>query len=158
MGGHITVRSMVVTGDIDAGVIWGGVVASYPDLLTSWRRGPRDQTPTPTDSTMPTRIPSSTRNFFRSYGSPEENPAFWASISANSYVADLSGPIQLHHAMGDEVVPYEFSELLFHEIEAVGLPVELYLYNGDNHNISINFELAMARSLRFFDQHVKFGN
>ncbi|NLH09493.1 MAG: alpha/beta fold hydrolase, partial [Chloroflexi bacterium] len=39
MGGHITLRAMVVSDDIRAGVIWGGVVVSYPDLLTRWRRG-----------------------------------------------------------------------------------------------------------------------
>ena len=38
MGGHITLRAMVVSRDIKAGVIWAGVVASYPDLLTKWRR------------------------------------------------------------------------------------------------------------------------
>ncbi|HXD11773.1 MAG TPA: alpha/beta fold hydrolase, partial [Anaerolineales bacterium] len=37
MGGYITLRSMVITKDIKAGVIWAGVVASYPDLLTKWR-------------------------------------------------------------------------------------------------------------------------
>ncbi|MCE7939430.1 MAG: alpha/beta fold hydrolase, partial [Chloroflexi bacterium CFX6] len=34
MGGYITLRSMVVTDTIRAGVIWAGVVASYPDLMT----------------------------------------------------------------------------------------------------------------------------
>ena len=38
MGGHITLRSMVTTKDIKAGVIWAGVVASYPDLMSRWRR------------------------------------------------------------------------------------------------------------------------
>ena len=38
MGGYITVRSMVTAGDIKAGVIWAGVVASYPDLMERWRR------------------------------------------------------------------------------------------------------------------------
>src|SRR5512134_3115343 len=50
MGGYITLRSMVITGDIKAGVIWAGVVASYPDLLYNWRRGPTaspDSTPRP---------------------------------------------------------------------------------------------------------------
>jgi alpha-beta hydrolase superfamily lysophospholipase len=40
MGGYITLRSMVISKDIKAGVVWGGVVASYPDMLTRWRRGP----------------------------------------------------------------------------------------------------------------------
>src|SRR5574341_1807766 len=39
MGGYITLRSMVITKDIKAGVIWAGVVASYPDLISRWRRG-----------------------------------------------------------------------------------------------------------------------
>ena len=38
MGGHITLRAMVTTGDIRAGVIWAGVVASYDDLMNNWRR------------------------------------------------------------------------------------------------------------------------
>ncbi len=45
MGGYITLRSMVVTKDIKAGVIWAGVVASYPDLLTRWRRGLKRRPP-----------------------------------------------------------------------------------------------------------------
>ncbi len=31
---------MVVTDDIKAGVIWAGVVGSYPDILYNWRRSP----------------------------------------------------------------------------------------------------------------------
>lgn len=38
MGGGITLRSMVVSKDIKADVIWAGVVGSYSDLLNNWRR------------------------------------------------------------------------------------------------------------------------
>ncbi len=41
MGGHITLRNMVTTDDIKAGVIWAGVVASYPDLIFNWHRSDR---------------------------------------------------------------------------------------------------------------------
>src|SRR5215216_5407424 len=41
MGGYITLRSMVVSKDIKAGVIWAGVVARYPDLFTRWNWGAR---------------------------------------------------------------------------------------------------------------------
>jgi len=33
MGGSVTLRAMVVSKDIKAGVIWGGVVAPYPDIF-----------------------------------------------------------------------------------------------------------------------------
>ena len=89
------------------------------------------------------------------YGSPDENPEFWAAISPTSYLADLSGPIQLHHGTADSSVPVEFSETLNDEMEARGLPVELYTYEGDNHNISDSFTPAMQRSIQFFDEYVK---
>ena len=89
------------------------------------------------------------------YGTPDENPEFWASISTNTYVDAMSGPVQLHHGTADADVPVLFSELLYDEIQAVGLPVELYTYPGDDHNISANFATAMQRSVAFMDEHVK---
>jgi fermentation-respiration switch protein FrsA (DUF1100 family) len=155
MGGHITLRAMVTTSDIKAGVIWAGVVASYPDLFQRWHRPDNNG-----DNPAPTPDSSRRRGRWRqelleTYGSPEENPEFWAAISPNSYLKDLSGPVQLHHGTADTSVPVEFSETLQTQIQAVGKPVELYLYEGDNHNISVNFGTAMQRSIQFFDTYVK---
>ena len=149
MGGYITLRSMVIRDDIKAGVIWAGVIASYPDLLTRWRRG----TGAPT---IPTPNPRSWRNsLVRQYGSPDENPQFWNSISANSYLSDISGPVQLHHGTLDADVPLEFSETLFYQLLDAQQYVELYKYEGDNHNISNYFSTAMQRTIEFFDRYVK---
>jgi len=149
MGGQITLRNMVINQDVKAGVIWAGVVASYPDLFHNWRRK--------TPSTTPTPIVRRhfAENLAASNGSPEENPLFWASISPNSYLKDLSGPIQLHHGSDDKDVPVEFSEMLYSEILAAGKSAEVYIYKGDNHNISTNFATAMQRTLSFFDRYVK---
>ncbi|MBN1309788.1 MAG: alpha/beta fold hydrolase [Anaerolineae bacterium] len=151
MGGQITLRAMVVSPDIKAGVIWGGVVGPYPDLLEYWRRS--------TDATA-TLDSTSTRGRWRRdllevYDTPENNPDFWASISPNTYVSDLSGPVQLHHSTTDESVPFILSELLYAEILAVGVPVEFYVYEGDDHDITANFATAMQRSVDFFDTYVK---
>ena len=147
MGGHITLRAMVTTREIKAGVIWGGVVASYPDLFSRWR------------ATPPASISASARGwrgqFVQEYGDPQENPDFWNAISPDSFLGDLSGPIQLHHAEGDETVPVLFSQLLYEKAQAVGAPVELYTYPGDNHNINANFSTAMARTIEFFDRYLK---
>lgn len=155
MGGHITLRAMVVSDQIKAGVIWGGVVVSFPDLFTRWTRYVPPGQPTPTP--RPTRAGSWRNNnsWYALYGTPEENPDFWQAMSANNYLDEISGPLQLHHGTADASVPYEFSEILAAEMEAAGQPVELYLYDGDNHNLVISFWTAMNRSLAFFDQHVK---
>src|SRR5919106_730525 len=65
MGGYITLRSMVVTSDIRAGVIWAGVVGSYPEMLARWRRG-SGASPTSTPSPRSWRF-----SLVQEYGSPE---------------------------------------------------------------------------------------
>lgn len=155
MGGHITLRAMVVNKDIKAGVIWAGVVASYPDLLSKWRRGntPANVTPSPFPTTSSRG--GWRRGFIEQYGTPEENPTFWNSISANSYLADISGPLQLHHGTADHSVPYEFSETLAAQMKKVGKEVDLYIYPGDEHDIPNNFGIAMQRSVDFFNKYLK---
>jgi dipeptidyl aminopeptidase/acylaminoacyl peptidase len=149
MGGYITLRSMVITDDIKAGVIWAGVVGSYEDLLYNWRRGNGSSVPS-------TPRPGSWRtSLVEQYGSPGQNPGFWDSISANAYVADLSGPIQLHHGTNDADVPLLFSENLYFQMLDAEQYVELYKYEGDNHNISNFFSTAMQRTIEFFDRYVK---
>jgi dipeptidyl aminopeptidase/acylaminoacyl peptidase len=155
MGGGITLRAMVVTKDIKAGVIWAGMVSDYAGLLEWRQRRFADR---------PTRTPDPNRTDDRRWGhdemaeiydSLEENPTFWASIDPTSYLSDLSGPIQLHHGTADESVPLEFSTDLHARMLELGLTVELYTYEGDNHNISNNFGTAMQQSIQFFDRYVK---
>jgi dipeptidyl aminopeptidase/acylaminoacyl peptidase len=141
---------MVVSPDIKAGVIWAGVVASYPDLLTRWRRG---SGPTPTPS--PSRSRRWRYSWTESYGSPDENPDFWYGMSANNYLEDISGPVQLHHGEADTDVPLEFSKILYAELQEAGQTVELYTYPGDNHNISDNFGAAMFRTLQFYGEYLR---
>ena len=152
MGGYLTLRSMVISPQIKAGVIWAGVVGSYPDLLYRWRR-PGSGTPTPFPS-----MPVARRwrqEWTELYGSPEENPDFWNSISANAYLADLSGPLQLHHGTADESVPLEFSQTLYQQLLQAGKTAEYYEYPGDDHNISNSFGAAMGRTIEFFDRYLK---
>lgn len=148
MGGHLTLRSMVTVKDIKAGVIWGGVVASYPDLMSKWRR-------TAPGGSVPTAASAWRQSFISQYGSPEENPEFWNSISPNSYLGLISGPVQLHHGTADQSVPITFSETLTAELQGVGKPVEFFSYPGDDHNLSGYFGLAMQRSIAFFNRYVK---
>jgi uncharacterized protein len=138
MGGYITLRAMVVDPSIKAGVIWAGVVASYSEMIDVNGR-PR----------------FGTRRLLERYGPPNLNLEFWDSISANSYLEDLSGPLQLHHGSADHSVPHYFSLNLAEEAALSGRMAEVYIYDGDDHNISGYFTAAMLRSIEFFDTYVK---
>jgi uncharacterized protein len=153
MGGLLTLRSMVTTQDVKAGVIWAGVVATYTEL---YERG-RSST---VSGAQPFNPPWNNRRRWRDeivekWGTPQENPAIWAAISPNSYVGELSGPLQLHHGTADSSVPVEWSRTLNEQVRAAGSTVEYYEYAGDNHNISANLSTALARSVAFFDAYLK---
>lgn len=130
-------------------MIWAGVVANYPDLLTRWRRP---------NNTRRRQSPLRRRRWRtqlqEQYGTPT-SPDFYTSMFTNSYLDDLSGPLQLHHGTADESVPYEFSTTLLDQVEAAAQSAELYTYRNDDHNIAQGFSEAMARSIAFFDAHVK---
>jgi dipeptidyl aminopeptidase/acylaminoacyl peptidase len=152
MGGFLTLRAMVISPDIKVGVIWSGVVGSYPDMICCWRR----PTPGAPTSTPNPNFRSGWRTKWQEiYGPPEENPEFWVGISANSYLADLSGPVQIHHGTSDESVPVKFSQDLYQEILTAGKTVEYYEYEGDNHNLAGYFTLAMTRTLEFYNRYLK---
>lgn len=154
MGGSITLRAMVVSDDIKAGVICAGTSVSYEAQLTRWQNlFGRRPTPTPNPDGSPNRRWSET--LIETYGSFAENPAFWASIDPTAHLDDVSGPLQLHHATTDETVPVAFSEDLYAMLQKTDVISEMYIYEGDNHNISNNFGTAMAHSVRFFDEYVK---
>ena len=150
MGGFLTLRAMVISKDIKVGVIWGGVVGSYADMMYRWHvhNGP---TPTP----PPEAEGHGWHAWIEQYGTPDQNPKFWNSISATSYLADLSGPLQLHHGEADTEVPIAFSENLAQAVRSIGGTAELYTYPGNDHNISQSFSLAMTRTIQFFDYYLK---
>lgn len=148
LGGHVTLRAMVVNPDIRAGVIWAGVVGSYEDLLYNWRRV------SPPPGISP-RATSWRIKLVEEYGDPQKNPDFWNSLSATSYLGDISGPLQLHHGTSDSSVPVDFSRKLNERLANLGKTVDFYEYAGDDHNISGNFSTAMNRSIEFFDKYLK---
>jgi len=151
MGGHLTLRAMVVSSDIKAGVIWAGVVASYEDMMNKWRRRVAWM---PSQSERQFRRPNRQELIDR-YGTPEQNREFWQSISPIYFVSDISGPVQLHHGLADGSVPFEFSESLKEALFTAEKTVEYYIYPGADHNLSGGaFGEAMRRSVEFFDRYL----
>ncbi len=154
MGGFLTLRAMVISSQIKAGVIWAGVVGSYTDMLCCWHYPP---------PAVPTLSPDPDHRFSwrvqwpKLYGTPDHNPEFWMSISANSFLSGLSGPVELHHDVADSEVPVKFSQDLYQQVLAAGKTAEYYEYPGDDHNLANYFNLAMQRTIEFFDKYLKAG-
>lgn len=152
LGGNITLRSLVISPDIKAAVIWGGVIGTYDDLMNNWQRRV-SYNPPPNELALRNR---SKANLITKYGSPSANPKFWNSIDPNYNLQYLSASVQLHAGSEDEEVPPDFSEGLFFRLKAAGKKAEFYTYPGADHNISEpSFDLAMQRSIAFLDKYLK---
>lgn len=146
MGGFLTLRAMVIDPSIKAGVIWGGVVANYNDLMTNWNHK--------APASIPQRVLNIRKTAVAKYGTPAENPKFWNALSANSSLKDLGGPLELHIGSADEEVPPAFHASLVQQLKAAGQSVTSYVYAGDNHNLSGNLRTALNRSVAFFKKNL----
>jgi len=140
-GGEIGLRAVLVDDDIRAASFWAGVVGSYEDMLETYN----DDIPFLKDTD---------HELVKENGLPGENPDFWDKLDPYAYLEDISIPIQLQHATGDESVPVELSISLQKALEAEGKHVEYIEYQGDDHNISANADLAWQRTIEFFRKHL----
>jgi dipeptidyl aminopeptidase/acylaminoacyl peptidase len=72
-------------------------------------------------------------------------------FSLTNYLDAIAAPIELHQGTVDDAIPVEWSDLL-----AKKLPdVKYYKYPGADHNLNPSWNLAVARSLTFFQNHIK---
>src|SRR2546430_99053 len=113
LGGNVTLRALVIDPRIKVAVIWAGVTATYQDLLENWH-------PPPGSGPPPSTTRSWRQDWVARYGTPEQNPRFWNSISPMSYLADITVPIQVHHGTADVEVPLAFSQKLAQQLRADG--------------------------------------
>jgi dipeptidyl aminopeptidase/acylaminoacyl peptidase len=151
MGGNITLKDLVISKDIKAAVIWGGVVGSYNDLINNWQNRVSYH-PAPEDLRLRNQ---NRQNLINQYGTPQSNPDFWNSIDPTYFISDITAPVQLDVGAADNEVPPDFSSSLNNKLQSKGKTVEYYIYPGSDHNISQGFGLAMKRSIAFFDHYLK---
>ncbi len=153
LGGNITLRDIIVnTKNIKAAVIWGGVVGSYYDLANNWQHRVAYRPPAPELANRN----SGRQQFISMYGAPATSSAFWNSIDPTAHLADITASVQLHTGGSDGEVPVVFSQNLYASLTKLGKIVEYYNYPGGDHNISSpDFELAMQRSIDFFNKYLK---
>lgn len=151
MGGHLTITAMVVSPDIKGGVIWAGVTGTYDEFFDRWRNRRRTQT----EQERAENFRRQGGDLIAAYGEPRQASDFWRAVSPVNFLDGISGPVELHHATGDETVPVEFSEDLFERLLASQAEAELFIYRGGDHNLSgPHFSPALRRSVDFFNRHV----
>ena len=86
-------------------------------------------------------------------GLPEDNPAFWASVSPKNYWSQVSAPIMIHHGDRDKSCPIRWARAATKGLRAAGKDVTLHVYKGEGHNLAAGWAKAMDRSIEFMGRN-----
>lgn len=151
MAGNILLRSMAVKPDIPAIVIWAGAVYSYVDMQ---KYGIQDSSyRLPQNRSM---LQNRRNELFKKYGSPSAQSIFWRQVAPTSFLSEIKGAIQLHHAVDDNVVNIGYSRDLLTLLSKTSVPHEFFEYESGGHDIEgENFQLAMQRTVDFLKKYLQ---
>jgi fermentation-respiration switch protein FrsA (DUF1100 family) len=151
MAGNVTLRAMLIEPAIQAGVIWAGAVYSYDDF-TRYSIDDPSYSPTAPVTSAGRRRGQLIRE---TYGPPNTTEPFWRAVSLTEHIDLLRAPLQLHHAIDDNVVTIDYSRDLAGVLNVAGKTYEFYEYEGGGHNItSPYFGEAMRRTIAFFQENL----
>jgi dipeptidyl aminopeptidase/acylaminoacyl peptidase len=151
MAGNITMRSWAVKKQIPAVVIWAGAVYTYEDMV---KLGITDSSFQPQQNNAQ-RL-RRRQQIYETYGSPSASVKFWQEVAPVSYLNDLKGAIEIHHAVDDNVVNVEYSRELNALLDKTSLHHEFYEYPSGGHNISgESYNEAMQRTGEFYKTYLK---
>ncbi len=98
------------------------------------------------------------RRYRDDLGSPESSPGNYALLSPSNYVEAVRVPVLILQGTADATTPPRWSEAIREALVRAGREVEYASYPGQGHIFSGGaWEDAMARTLAFFDAHVRAG-
>ena len=139
MGGGIGYNvATVAPNEFDAIILYAPVSANYVDNFNKWGRN----------------MPAVGNPIIERFGSPEDNPKFWAGISAENYFDKIDDPILIHHGTNDQICKIAWTERAVAQMEALNKDVTLQIYEGEQHAFEPQWELSMQRSVKFFEQNL----
>jgi dipeptidyl aminopeptidase/acylaminoacyl peptidase len=134
MGGGIALRSITVSPEIDAAVLYGAMSGNERwnfEKIQEWSEGQRG---------------------IEELAVPE---ADLGRISPIFYLEGVQAPVSIHHGAADDLVPPEWSEDLCARLTALGKTVECFSYPGQPHTFYGEGDaLLVQRAADFFHRYL----
>ncbi len=143
MGGGVVYNALVARpGLVDAAVVFAPVSSDTVDNFNRWTRGRAERR-------------QLARAIINRYGSPEENPQFWANVSPVNFFDRVSEPILIHHGTSDETCPIRWSRATLAALRSNGKDATMFTYRGEQHAFGPQWPTSMRRTVAFFKRHLR---
>ncbi|MFM6849583.1 MAG: alpha/beta hydrolase family protein [Terrabacter sp.] len=143
MGGGVVYNALVARpGLFRAAVAYAPVSSDTVDNFNKWVR--RDASRA-----------GAARSVIARLGTPEAQPAKWATTSPRTYFSRITEPLLIHQGTADEDCPVAWSRESVAALEAKGKNVQLYVYPGGRHTLtSPQWDTSIRRTEAFLRQHL----
>ena len=143
MGGGVVYGALVARPDLfRAGVAYSPVSSDTVDNFTKWIRPDRSRS-------------SAVREILARLGTPEAEPAKWATTSPRTYFDRITAPILIHHGTADAECPIQWSRETVAALRAAGKQVTFDVYPGQAHTFTSQWPLSIRRTEAFLDEHLR---
>lgn len=138
MGGGVVLNALVVRpGLFRAAVAYAPVSSNTVDNFDKWVR--HDTSRAGAAQAVVARL-----------GTPESQPARWATTSPRTYFGRITEPLLIHHGTADEECPIAWSRETVTALKAKGKSVELDVYPGGRHTLaSPQWDTSIQRTAAF---------
>lgn len=135
MGGGVTLNALVAApGLIDAAVVYASVSSRYLDNLRHF--------------TLRNR-PDEVSTVYGRFGTPQENPEFYAGLSSSSYFDRITEPVLMHHGTVDDRCPPRWARQTQRRLQAAGVDSRLVEWPGEGHAFYARWQDSIERTVRF---------
>ena len=144
MGGGVVLNALVAKpGLFKAAVAYAPVSSDTVDNFDKWVR--RDTSRSAAAKAVIARL-----------GTPEAQPATWATTSPRTYFGRVTEPLLIHHGTADEECPLAWSRETVAALKAKGKSVQLDVYPGGRHTLaSPQWDLSIRRTEAFLAAHLR---
>lgn len=145
LGAEVTLRALLAGDRVKGASLWSPVGGTLWEQAYHYSR--RDSADPVDDSAEPearmAELAADVARLDHNYDTLSGEPL--------AHLEYLRTPLQIHHARGDEAVPYEWSERLATELIRHGKDYVFYSYPGDDHLFAGDaLRLAVERDTAFF--------
>jgi len=141
MGGGVTYNAIVAKpGLVRAAVVFAPVSSDFVDNFNRWTVAER---------------PDAAAATYRRRGTPQNDPEFYAGLSARTYFDRITEPVLIHHGTQDESCPVAWSRTTQRLLRGAGVDSRLEIYRGEQHAFGPQWPLSMERTVRFLRRELR---